>query len=163
MPIKFGLDNMDKAGITDTTRIPIRMTIDPGNLNDQTHFKKACHQSNNHLMEDYVWSRLINWINFKMQRNNFYLGSLLFRYLATIVSKSWYIFNFFLHYYLQNPDRYNWWPGLHLLDLWLSIIRWILLSKSDIYSKLLPRCNSITQKPRINFCPTDPPIHPNRS
>ena len=31
--------------------IPIGMTIEPGNLNDQTHFKKTYHQSSNRLRE----------------------------------------------------------------------------------------------------------------
>ena len=37
--------------ISDPINIPIRMTIEPGNLNDQTHFKKIYRQSRNRLRE----------------------------------------------------------------------------------------------------------------
>ena len=37
--------------LSDPINIPIGMTIEPGNLNDQTHFKKTYQQSNNRLRE----------------------------------------------------------------------------------------------------------------
>ena len=42
------------VGVTELSNpinIPIGMTIEPGNLNDQTHFKKTYKQSNNRLRE----------------------------------------------------------------------------------------------------------------
>jgi hypothetical protein len=58
-------ESMDTAGITDLIKkitvgvteisdpinIPIGMTIEPGNLNDQTHFKKTYRKSRNRLRE----------------------------------------------------------------------------------------------------------------
>ncbi len=37
--------------LSDPINIPIGMTIEPGNLNDQTHFKKTYRQSRNRLRE----------------------------------------------------------------------------------------------------------------
>ena len=67
MAMRPGLESMDTAGIidqinkqitagvtelSDPINIPIGMTIEPGNLNDQTHFKKTYWQSSNRLIEE---------------------------------------------------------------------------------------------------------------
>jgi len=49
MAMRPNSESMDTAGITDPINIPIGMTIEPGNLNDQTHFKKTYGQSRNLL------------------------------------------------------------------------------------------------------------------
>ena len=38
--------------LSDPINIPIGMTIEPGNLNDQSHFKKTYRQSKHRLRED---------------------------------------------------------------------------------------------------------------
>ena len=40
--------------LSDTINIPIGMTIEPGNLNDQTHIKKTYRQSRNRLKEGFL-------------------------------------------------------------------------------------------------------------